>query len=407
MQLPLVLVSDLERSIRARWSAQFVDLGRDTLEGLWVRTQDPRNRALSGWRQEGDARRKLLHYIDRYALVADPARPQRLALALTAPYLWLQLAAPASEIEALHEQLRQALRAGEWRGQDLLRRGDLRLTLAQRAAHPEDERRGRRLPAGYRLLELRLGGADVEPSAAQEAHPWQVLDLGLREHDGHGPGAARVLADPREALAALQAHLPAQVELGCGPSIEAGIPPLHHLHHVYGIAAARARRFLFAAESAAVLSELLGAPERFYRGATTLYGQALLAQPTAFYEALRDGAARGRFVGPVLTNNFDGLPAVLGLEERYLRTYEDLHVTPDLRFDPRARSLLVVGSHADRRRTRRAARAQGLQVIYVDPQGYHGDDGWVEYPLESLYPGDLLLPWTAARLAEVLRGDLR
>lgn len=397
MRLPLVLVSDLDPAVAPRWRAQFVALGRDTLEGLWVRTQDQRNQHLSGWRDEQDRRRKLLHYIDRYALVPDAERPGRWALVLAAPYLWLQLAAPTLEIDALHEQLRQAARDGGFRaggGTEELRRGDLRLGLRQLPEHGEDARRGRRFPVGYRLLELTLRGATVAVEAAAVAHPWQVLDLDIRPREEAAPG------QPVRDLRQLLRHLPAQVELGCGPSIEAGIPPLHHLHHVYGIADSATRRFLFAADSGGVLGELLRAPEAFYRRSTEIYGRALQARPTAFYQMLRREIARGRLLGPVLTNNFDGLPAVLGLPEQYLRTYEDLHRTPDLRFHDRARSLLVVGSHADRRRTRRAARAQGLQVIYVDPQGYRDGDRWVDYPLESVYPEDLLVPMSAAEFAQ-------
>lgn len=54
------------------------------------------------------------------------------------------------------------------------------------------------------------------------------------------------------------------------------------------------------------------------------------------------------------------------------------------------KSLIVVGSHADRRRIQAAARQKGLQVIYIDPEGYFEKDNFIEYKLESPQDEDII-----------------
>ncbi|MFD5763639.1 hypothetical protein ACFWIZ_53145, partial [Streptomyces sp. NPDC127044] len=61
-----------------------------------------------------------------------------------------------------------------------------------------------------------------------------------------------------------------------------------------------------------------------------------------------------------------------------------------------AKALLVVGLHADRRHVAKRARAAGLQVFHVDPEGFRRSDGsWFEYPLEAPQTGDIVVRATA------------
>ncbi|MFD7378394.1 hypothetical protein ACFY13_50180 [Streptomyces mirabilis] len=62
-----------------------------------------------------------------------------------------------------------------------------------------------------------------------------------------------------------------------------------------------------------------------------------------------------------------------------------------------AKALLVVGLHADRRHVAKRARAAGLKVFHVDPEGFRRPDGsWFEYPLEAPQTGDIVVRATAA-----------
>ena len=62
----------------------------------------------------------------------------------------------------------------------------------------------------------------------------------------------------------------------------------------------------------------------------------------------------------------------------------------DKQFDQNAKSLLVVGCHADRRGIEKRARERGLKIIYIDPEGWWVDGKFLAYPLESPQHTDLI-----------------
>jgi hypothetical protein len=205
--------------------------------------------------------------------------------------------------------------------------------------------------------------------------------------------------------AALAAHLPAQVELGCGPSIEAGIPHLSTLHRIYGVSRA-SYGFIFRAAEDGLL-ELFREPERKYREMTDIYRACLVARPTPFYHRLAALHRRGLLVGPVITNNFDCQCADLGLPEISLRRYDWGPYYPRIVHDPRARSLLVVGVHADRRLVQMRARERGLRVLFVDPESYVAPDGAaISYPVEGVQRDDLFVRATAHDAFEALAREV-
>ncbi len=79
----------------------------------------------------------------------------------------------------------------------------------------------------------------------------------------------------------------------------------------------------------------------------------------------------------------------------------------DVEFNPAARSLLVVGVHADRGLAQMRARQLGLRVIYIDPERYLAPDGSViPYPVEAPQDGDLFVRMTAGEAMPRLLGAL-
>jgi len=101
---------------------------------------------------------------------------------------------------------------------------------------------------------------------------------------------------------------------------------------------------------------------------------------------------RGHLVGPVITNNFDCQCADLGLPEISLRRYDWEPYYPRIDYNPRARSLLVVGVHADRRLVQMRARERGLRVIFIDLESYVAPDGRaISYPVEAPQSEDLFV----------------
>ncbi|MFF7130438.1 hypothetical protein [Streptomyces sp. NPDC008240] len=56
-----------------------------------------------------------------------------------------------------------------------------------------------------------------------------------------------------------------------------------------------------------------------------------------------------------------------------------------------ARSLLVVGLHADQRAVQARARAKGMRISYVDPEGLMENDVFKEYPIEGAREGNTVV----------------
>jgi len=363
-------------------------------ESIWRRHQHPSNARLSGWRGPEDQKKRLIHFYDEYGLEGGN-------FVLRHAYLHLILGLPGEHIDEYRAAMAGGLRDGQWRCERddadgaVWRRGDLTATIRHRRVHPEDAARGKAPPAHYASLDVVLRTDGYSLPATWESRPWEVFyRVGLREK--------LTREEPQLVDAsALAAHLPAQLELGCGPSIEAGIPHLSTLHRIYGVSRAD-YGFIFRAEYDALL-ELFREPERKYAEMTAIYRACLLAEPTPFYLRMRDLWQRGYLVGPIITNNFDCQCADLGLPEISLRRYDWGPYYPEIEHDPRARSLLVIGVHADRRLVQMRARKRGLRVLYIDPEAYVAPDGGaIPYPVEAPQRDDLFVRASAHDAMAVL-----
>jgi hypothetical protein len=369
-------------------------------ESIWRRHQHPSNARLSGWASEQDRKRRIVHFYDEYGLDGR-------AFVLRQTYLWLNLTLPEEHIEEYRAAIAARLEHGEWQrdGSEgdhaVFRRGDLVARVAFRDVHPEDRRRGLAPPPSYRNLELSVRTQTCTLPAGWDTRPWKVFfDVGLRKTLARRQ--PRVI--PPEEVAE---YLPAQLELGCGPSIEAGIPHLSTLHRIYGVSHPD-YAFVFRAKDDALL-DILSSPRAKYAATTDIYRACMVAEPTDFYRATLDMWKRGWLVGPVITNNFDCQCADLGLPEISLRRYDATPYYPTIEYDPRARSLLVVGVHADRRLVQMRARDRGLRVVFVDPERYVAPDGReIPYPVEAPQDEDLFVRCTAqdafTRLHRALEG---
>jgi hypothetical protein len=383
MRFPFVVVPQVNDAQRARFARHMDSAAsgwhRRFTESIWRRHQHPSNAALSGWTTPDDRRRRIVHFHDEYDLVGD-------AFVLRRAHLFLSVTLPSADVDAYEAAVADGLRAGGWSAtaDGAHRLGDLRARVAVHREHPEDARREYPTSPGYRSLDLTVDGGDYVSPPGWNDRPWRVFfDVGLRAK--LRPETPTVV-EPE----ALAAHLPAQVELGCGPSIEAGIPHLSNLHRIYGVSHAD-YGFVFRAADDALLG-VLRDPAAKYREFTDIYRACLVAPSTPFYAALADLWRRGHLVGPVVTNNFDCQCAEVGLPEVSLRNYDSGPYYPTIAHDPRARSLLVIGVHADRRLVQMRARERGLRVLFVDPERYVAPDGRaIAYPVEAPQRGDLFV----------------
>jgi hypothetical protein len=387
MRFPFVVVPQVTDAQRDRFARHMDSAAsgwhRRYTESIWRRHQHPSNAAQSGWAAPDDRRRRIVHFHDEYDVIGD-------AFVLRRAHLFLSVTLPGPDVDAYHAAISDNLRAGAWSalGGGRHARGDLRARVVVHREHPEDALRAYPTSLGYRSLDLTVDAADYATPPGWGDRPWRVFfDVGLRKKL---PRGTPTIITPED----VAAHLPAQVELGCGPSIEAGIPHLSNLHRIYGVSHPD-YGFVFRAADDALLA-VLSDPEAKYREFTDIYRACLLAPSTPFYAALRELWRRGRVVGPIITNNFDCQCADVGLPEVSLRNYDAGPYYPTIDYDPRARSLLVVGVHADRRLVQMRARECGLRVITVDPERYVAPDGrTIDYPVEAPQDGDLFVRATA------------
>ncbi|SEF12236.1 hypothetical protein SAMN05428954_6558 [Streptomyces sp. 2112.3] len=174
-------------------------------------------------------------------------------------------------------------------------------------------------------------------------------------------------------LSGLLNHLPFVVEAGCGTSIEAGVPPLHWLHEVYRVTAragndlTQGYAFTLAPAADSLIKEALTDTVRKVDDMVTMFRSLIIAEPTGAHHALKALHTAGAMVGPVATHNFDRLFARAGLKEAFMRRYDQR--TTHMPFPDDAKSLLVIGLHADRRSVQARARERGLPIFYLDTEG--------------------------------------
>jgi hypothetical protein len=367
MKLPLKL-QEIEGDLITNWNSRFRH--RPMREGVWRRHQDPKNAALSGWTSLSDNRLRIIHYRDFYGLHGG-------YFALTHPYLYFATRNSLDEVDLYREKTATALSGGGW----LFEHGRFeKEDLACEVAWIHDS------------FSIRLYPVADPPILSTVERPWKIFRQGIR--DKVKRGNPRYL--PPDVLCD---HLPACLELGCGPAIEAGVLPLNFLHGVYSVMRPD-YSFIFSAEEDRIF-EFLRDPESKFRETSAIHVSCLTAKLTSFFEDVKRLVDKGLVLTPVFNNNFDGLLPSMGIPEHYLREHDSEGVYPDYDFPSEARSLIVCGSHADRRYVQKSAREKGLQIIYIDPEGYEKDGRFETYPLESPQDNDIVISCAAGN---ALRG---
>lgn len=396
MKLPFIVYRNLDEMQIKKWNRYYShpvnDWDRKIEEGLWRRTQEFGNREESGWQSPNDKRRRMVHYIYQYNISLNDNN--KYDLVLEEIYIWIHLCNPVNEIDKYYENITKALHYNQWNAiskknsknerSEFFTKNDLCYQINRIIKHPQDIASNRIFPDNYCILEITLQSLNFQIDDNIKQKPWGILNSGTRKKDIRG----NAFVD--ENLEKIPSFFPAQIELGCGPSIEAGIPPLNFLHDIYYVDEKNTQKFIFGADRDKLAEKLALNTEQFFNLLTKMYKKCFLAKPTIFHKILKNLFDNNYCVNPIITNNFDGLPMIVGLEEKYVRRYETTHIVPDINFHPKAKSLIVVGSHADRRRIQAAARQKGLQVIYIDPEGYFEKDVFVEYKLESPQDEDII-----------------
>lgn len=210
MKLPILIAENLDESHFVRWNQQFLggdnSGDRTVLEGLWRRTQDIRNKKQSGWGSEEDARRRIVHYIDKYSL--SETNEGVYQLNISEIYLWLELTFPSEEISGYFKLLKVALEVGGWTRsidgtETIFSLGDITMKVLFSKKHKQDVLEKRVFPSGYKSMEVVLSSKGAFISDKQRMHPWAVLKSGFRQKDTRGN--PNVITDLRQ----IDRYLPA------------------------------------------------------------------------------------------------------------------------------------------------------------------------------------------------------
>lgn len=392
MFLPYPVIEQLDDAQVATWERHFAGAGherpRAIEEGIWRRTQDPANAVQSGWSEDEQGRRRIVHYRYRYDLDYTFPVPR---LVLAELYLYTSVLAPEAEIGEYRDNVRSWLAEGGWRqvGDTTWSKGDLRVTVTPYGRHPQDERASRETPTGFCSLDVVFVSDDLTVTRNVRQMPWNVLAGGIRVKDERGNPT---YADD---LSGLRSFLPFQVEIGCGTSVEAGVPPLHFLHQAYRVTERtdnvmkQTHPFVLSPRKDTLVREMLLDATAKADELVTMFRTGFIAAPTPAHHALKALHDAGHLVGPVLQHNFDLLAARAGLDECFLRRYDQK--IPPVPFHPQAKALLVVGLHADRRSVEKRARERGMKVFFVDTEGLEEFGSYMPYPLEGPQDADVIV----------------
>lgn len=404
MNLPFTIISGLPHNSNSKWQRQFVETGRKKHEGVWRRTQEPATKKNSHYATNADGRWKLVHFFDEYDLIQDG---DSYTLVLQKPYLWWNTALPRQELQQYYDKTVEAMRVGGWSvsendGGLTASLGNLKAVVKFQTREEGEKLAKRTLPEGYEVLDIEVFGPEMHLTEQERMRPWVILETGIRK--ALERGAPTLITDSID----LSEYTPFHLELGCGPSIEAGVPPLAHLHKTYAISNPKTHEYLMG-EKDDLPVRFFGNTAAFYKDASLIYATSMKAQPTTlFYQSIKRLFEEGKILDPVFTNNYDGLVSDIGMTEFYMRKFEDAHIFPDVEFDEQAKALVVVGSHADRRKLQEKARAAGLKVIYVDPERYQEEETglYYEYPIEAPQDEDILVRMSAEDFAQKILSKL-
>lgn len=390
MKFPVPIVKNLSSEYAQRWLDYYVkpsDRNRRQEEGIWRRTQNIENAKDSGWNSFNDCRRRIVYYLHNFDLQENDQNLYDLVI--SSLYIYYSLLVPLKELDYIEQSIYISLLEGGWHqsteDKNYWQKGDLQFFIQKYKEHPQDIVNGRKFPEHYHSMDViirtrKIG--DIQPQL-----PWDVLAKGMRTKDNR--------ENPQEHLdlSALREFSPFHVEVGCGPSIEAGIPALHHLHELYCVTDLDTGKFIFGGPKDNIIQRIISNPQSEIPPLGSLFSAAFLAEPTKAHRALYALKENGYLLDPILTNNFDGLTQRVGLREQFLRRYDE--AIPDVIFRDIAKAVLVIGSHADRRRVLARARNKGLKVIYLDPEGYYSNGNFVPYLLEGPKNQDIICRKTA------------
>lgn len=159
-------------------------------------------------------------------------------------------------------------------------------------------------------------------------------------------------------------YAPFALYLGSGLSSESGLPLLGAIHKIFEVDDLNSKEFIFGAKDNLPL-RIIKNVEGEFRKFCQFNIDALKVQPSGSHEIIKKLWDKG-LVKQVFTDNLDHILKKVNVSYTQTR----LSIFPDrfkAKFDPKVKSLLIIGIAVDRRQVIKQARRKGLKIIAINP----------------------------------------
>ena len=366
----------------------FATKGEFVFEGVWFRSQNEINKNVSGYINNTTRNRRTIHY-NHVFYVKDNY------LMVKSSYIYLSIRLNNNEYDKYLNDIINTLENNNYiKNNNIYIKDNLNIMINKYDKHPYDE-----IIDNYKTVDIIVKSDNLNNTDKLFNQVWNLQVKGIRERDTRGN--PKYINDFNE----LKEYFPMAVELGCGPSIEAGVMPLYKLHEIYKVQRHSDGKFYFGT-SDTLIKQIIEKDNVKFDEFYEIIAECIKAKPTNFHYNLKKMYDKKLFTMNLFNNNFDRLCKRIGINENILRVYNIENYFPKITFDKDIKALLCIGTHADRRFIQRQARNQGLKIIYVDPEGFNTDNKFFKYEIEGAKDEDYILKMTASEFSQVLENIL-
>lgn len=362
----------------------FATKGEFVFEGIWFRSQEEVNKNVSGYIDNTTRNRRTIHY-NHVFYVKDNY------LMVKSSYIYLSIRLNNNEYDKYLNDIINTLENNNYiKNNNIYIKDNLNIMINKYDKHPYDE-----IIDNYKTVDIIVNSDNLNNTDKLFNQVWNLQVKGIRERDTRGN--PKYINDFNE----LKEYFPMAVELGCGPSIEAGVMPLYKLHEIYKVQRHSDGKFYFGT-SDTLIKQIIEKDNVKFDEFYEIIAECIKAKPTNFHYNLKKMYDKKLFTMNLFNNNFDRLCKRIGINENILRVYKIENYFPKVIFDKDVKALLCIGTHADRRLIQRQARNQGLKIIYVDPEEFNTDNEFFKYEIEGAKDEDYILKMTASEFSQVL-----
>ena len=224
--------------------------------------------------------RKIVYYKHKYDMVEINGEKK---LALISTYVYIALTLKTEELMKYKEMCESNLDKGKWSktNDSKFKNEDLKLTLNYFKSPEDRPREYDRFPGGYETLEIEMMSKNYVMTDEQ-VQIWQIAKAGLRKSlKRDNPVYVNSVNEVAE-------FMPCQIEMGCGPSFEAGVWPLHVLHEIYSINESFTKKFIINAKEDKFVDDLVGDTEKVFTKTSDFFGRIVTSKLTDFYYILKE-----------------------------------------------------------------------------------------------------------------------